>query len=306
MKQINNCLKEKVSHKKLGIALGSGGAKGISHIGVLEVLEKNKIPINEISGSSIGAMIGAAYAARVQVEKMKEIAFGIDIKRLWKFFDFTNPINGGLIKGDVVEEFLNAILPVKRFEELEIPFKCVATDLKTGEPVIFDTGDLVPAIRASISLPGLFIPYKYQERLLIDGGIVDPVPVDLLTHSDDKVAVVLNEYRTLRKWSAQKINVEEKINNYLNEKFHPIIKHFPDNRKIKKLNFIKNISTSIDSMTRKLVEFNLNDFAPDLVIKPEVKDISTLAFHESHKSYLAGVYAAENSLQIRSSEYENK
>jgi NTE family protein len=293
-------MKKQVGHKKLGIALGSGGAKGIAHIGVLEVLEKNNMAINEISGSSIGAMIGAAYAAGVSIREMKKISFSINLKRIWKFFDFTNPMTGGLIKGDVVEEFLNTILPVKRFEELRIPFKCVATDLKTGEPVIFDSGDLVPAIRASISLPGFFKPYKYQERLLIDGGIVNPVPVSILTHSDYKSAVVLNEYMGLKKWSAQKINVEEKIKNYLNEKFHPIIKHFPDNRKIKKLNFIKSISTSVDSMTRKIVEFNLNDFAPDLVIKPEVKDIATLAFHESNKSYLAGVHAAEKTLQVLS------
>jgi len=128
----------------------------------------------------------------------------------------------------------------------------------------------------------------------------------LLTHSDYKCAVILNEYLVLKKWSAQKINVEERIKVYLNEKFHPIIKHFSDNRKIIKLKFLKNLSTSIDSMTRKIVEFNLNDFTPNLVIRPDIEDITTLAFHESHKSYLAGVYAAESSLQIMSSEYENK
>ena len=291
-------IKEQDSHKKLGIALGSGGAKGIAHIGVLEVFEKNGIIISEISGSSIGAIIGAAYAAGVTIEEMKEIAFSIDLKKLWSFSDFTNPMNGGLIKGDVVEDFLNTLLPVKRFEELSIPFKCVATDMNTGEQVIFDSGDLVPAIRASISLPGFFKPHKYQERFLIDGGIVNPVPVNLLTHSDYKVAVVLNEYQKLRKLSAQKINSEKKIKNYLNEKFHPIIKHFPDNRKIKKLNFIKNVSTSIDSMTRKILEFNLNDYTPNLVIMPYVEDIATLAFYESHKSYLAGVNVAEISFLV--------
>jgi len=298
MRQINNYLKEKIGHKKFGIALGSGGAKGIAHIGILEVFERNSIAINEISGSSIGAMIGAAYAAGLTIEEMKEIAFSIDLKKLWTFFDFTNPMTGGLIKGDVVEEFLDTILPVKRFEELQIPFKCVATDLKTGEPVIFDTGELVPAVRASISLPGFFLPYKYQERLLIDGGIVNPVPVNLLTHSDYTCAVILNDYLGLKKWSAQKINIEEKIKAYLNEKFHPIIRHFPGNRKIIKLKFIKKLSISIDSMTRKIVEFNVNDFNPDLVIKPEVKDIATMAFYESNKSYLAGTQAAEKTLQV--------
>ncbi|MCD6116979.1 patatin-like phospholipase family protein [bacterium] len=291
-------IEQKVSHKKLGIALGSGGAKGIAHIGVLEVLEEKNIAINEISGSSIGAMIGAAYASGVTIEEMKEIAFSIDLKKLWTFFDFTNPMTGGLIKGDVVEEFLDTILPVKRFEELQIPFKCVATDLKTGEPVIFDTGDLVPAVRASISLPGFFKPYKYQERLLMDGGIVNPVPVSLLVNSEHRCAVVLNEYLGLKKWSAQKINIEIKIRNYLNKNFYPIIKHFPDNRKIRRLNFIKNISTSIDNMSRRILEFNLDDFTPDLVIKPEVKDIATMAFYESNKSYLAGIQAAEKTLQV--------
>ena len=149
--------------KKAGICLGSGGAKGISHIGVLETMEEYDISITEISGCSIGAIIGALYAAGVSIEKMKEISFEVNLKKLWNLFDFTNPISGGFVKGDIVEDFLNEILPVRRFEELSIPFKCVATDIVSGKPAVFDSGDLIPAVRASISIPGLFVPYKYKD-----------------------------------------------------------------------------------------------------------------------------------------------
>lgn len=284
--------------KKVGIALGSGGAKGISHIGILEVLEKNNIKISEISGCSIGAIVGGVYAAGVSIERMKEIAFSIDLKKTLNLFDFTNPSTGGIVKGKIVEEFLENILPVKRFESLKIPFRCIATDIKSGKEVIFDKGDLIPAIRASISIPGFFMPYEYQGKLLVDGGVVNPVPVNLLDKSDYKIAIVVQEYKKIKKWSKRKMEIETKIKKFLNERFSPIIKYLPDYKKgNKKSGMINILSSTIDIMTNEILEVNLNNYNVNLIIKPAVDNIAALGFYDGYKSYLKGIKAAEDIMQ---------
>ena len=301
--ELENILMRYFKKKKVGLALGSGGAKGIAHIGVLEVLEEYDITISEISGCSIGAIIGALYAAGVSIEKMKEISFKIDLKKLWNFFDFTNPISGGLVRGNAVEDFLSDILPVQRFEELRIPFKCIATDIKSGEPVIFDSGDLIPAIRASISIPGLFIPYKYEDRLLVDGAVINPVPTHLLSSSKFKIAVIVYEYQTMKKLSKRKITLDNLIKKHLSNRFDPIIDRIIKNKKPKKeMNFLNILSSSIDNISKNVIESDMKGNDADLIIKPDVKDIATLAFHESFKSYIAGVDAAE--LKIQSLKYD--
>ena len=293
-----------MENRRVGIALGSGGAKGISHIGVLEVLEKNKIKIDEISGCSIGAIVGGIYAAGVSIEKMKEIAFSIDIKKMWKLFDFTKPTSGGIVKGNLVEQFLDEILPVKKFEDLKIPFRCVATDIKEGKEVIFEKGDLIPAIRASISIPGLFVPYEYQGRLLVDGGVVNPVPVSLLKETNYNIAVVVEEFKIIKKLSIKKAAISDKIKKIKNEKFQSIIKYLPTKTKNvnekKRYGIIKILSSTVNTLQEELLEVNSNRYKVDAILRPDVGDIATLGFYEGYKSYRKGVEAAEKFLSERS------
>lgn len=280
--------------KKIGIALGSGGAKGISHIGVLEILEKNKVIINEISGCSIGAIIGALYASGVEIEEIKKIALSINFMKSLELFDFTNPKEGGLVKGHVVENFLNSILPVKHFQDLKIPFKCVATDMETKKEIVFSKGDLIPAIRSSISIPGFFVPYNYKNRTCIDGGVVNPVPVNLLTKSDYRIAVIVEEYDIWKKIDAHIRKIENKISSILKDELFSKIKLFTDlktKRQHKKMGTIDVLSSTFDIMTRELAHFNIDKFNIDMVIRPKVKNIPTLAFYEGKKSYKEGVKA---------------
>jgi NTE family protein len=165
---------------KLGIALGSGGARGLAHIAYLEALDRLRVRPVCISGSSMGALVGALYAGGMNADAMRKLALGVSLIDIPRLVDFAGPRDAGIIKGRKIEEWLGRTLPVKRFEDLEIPLKIVATDFWRGEQVVFDTGDLVPAIRASISIPGVFEPYELGGRLLVDGGVVNPVPVDLL------------------------------------------------------------------------------------------------------------------------------
>jgi NTE family protein len=169
----------------IGIALGSGGTKGFAHIEYLKVIDEFGIKIGAISGASMGALIGAFYAGGMKAAEMEKIFADLTLFDKAKMADVLSIDKAGLVKGRKIEQFLEEKLPVKRFEELSIPLRIVATDYWSKEQVIFDKGDIVPAIRASISVPGLFRPYEYENRLLIDGGVVNPVPFDLLTDDCD-------------------------------------------------------------------------------------------------------------------------
>ncbi len=168
-----------MEHKKIGIALAGGGARGLSHIGVLKVLEQEGIQIKAISGTSIGALIGAIYSIGTPLKELEEYVRLLDWKSYLLFADlsFTGK---GMINGRKVEELLNRFLKDKRFSECKIDFNCVSLDLISRKKVIMDTGGLKEAVRASISIPGFFDPVFMEEKLLVDGGIVEPLPAKSL------------------------------------------------------------------------------------------------------------------------------
>ena len=164
-------------HEKTGLALSSGAARGIAHIGVLSVLEREKIPVDAIAGTSIGAIIGGLYACGINSQDIAEAIKSINRRRMYSFFDFSLS-NQGFIRGTKVREWLTSIVGNLKFEDLKIPFCCVAADVITGEKIVIKEGLVVDGIRASISIPVLYTPFHWQGRYLIDGGMVDPVPVD--------------------------------------------------------------------------------------------------------------------------------
>ena len=161
---------------KIGLALSSGSVRGLSHIGVLKVLEKNKIRIDYIAGSSVGAVIAALYASGISAKELEEISLKTDLKDL---ADFTIPYEG-LIKGDEIENLIKRLTKDKSFSDLKIPLSIVATDIKSGKKLIINKGSLAKAVRASISIPAIFKPYIINKRVILDGGITDPLPVDVV------------------------------------------------------------------------------------------------------------------------------
>jgi NTE family protein len=160
---------------KIGLALGSGGARGFAHLGVIKVLKDEGIPIHLIAGSSLGALVGSFYATGIEINRLYKLSTAF--KRKY-FLDFTVP-KMGLITGKRVKEFIKIFTHGKNIEELSIPLGVVATDLLTGERVVFKSGPISDAVRASISIPGIFVPVKYRGRLLVDGGVSDRVPVSV-------------------------------------------------------------------------------------------------------------------------------
>jgi NTE family protein len=161
---------------KIGLALGGGFARGIAHIGVLKVLEQERIPIHCLAGTSVGALIGAAYACGTPLAELERLAGAT------RFKDFGQWTLSwlGLATNFRLESFLARFCAVQKFEELKIPLAIAATDLRTGEPVYFTSGELGPALRASCAYPGLFLPVEHEGRLLVDGFVTAPVPVDAL------------------------------------------------------------------------------------------------------------------------------
>jgi NTE family protein len=175
---------------KIGLALGSGGARGLAHIAFLEVLDQLLIKTSAIAGSSIGALVGALYAGGMGGRQLRDLATGITLRDLPRFLDAPSLKDLQGIKGRKIEEWLREILPVKRFEDLPIPLRVVATDFWKGEQFVFSSGDIAQAVRASISIPGVFHPYELGGRVLVDGGVVNPVPFELLDGLADFVVAV--------------------------------------------------------------------------------------------------------------------
>ena len=164
-----------VEPPRVGLALGGGGARGFAEIGVLRVLEQERVPIDVVVGTSVGSLIGALYADSGKVIDLEFIALGIeeeDIfdRSLLSFF------SGGLVKGERLEHFLEANLRHRTIEEMAVRFAAVAVDLKSGQAVVFDHGPVAPAVHASCAIPGVFVPVEIDGVTYVDGGVADPVP----------------------------------------------------------------------------------------------------------------------------------
>ncbi|MBI3657788.1 MAG: patatin-like phospholipase family protein [Acidobacteria bacterium] len=159
-------------YPKVGLALSGGAARGLAHIGVLKVLDEYKIPIHYIAATSVGSIIGAAYAARVPITNMIKIA---ETMR-WRDLGSVSFRLMGLSDSSRMEKFLRGILPVATFEELEIPLQVTATNLTTGELIVFKQGDLFRAIRSSCALPWVYAPVDVDGVLVADGGLTMSIP----------------------------------------------------------------------------------------------------------------------------------
>jgi NTE family protein len=159
---------------KIAIVLGAGASKGFAHIGVLKILESNKIPLHMIIGTSAGSFVGALYAYGYNAFELQKLSFAIEKDDI---VDLTIPDNG-FVKGEKLEAYINRTLRNAPMEKLRIPFYAVATDIQSGSEVVFGNGNTGTAVRASCSIPGIFRPVNISGRMYVDGGVVSPVAVD--------------------------------------------------------------------------------------------------------------------------------
>ncbi|MCJ7425828.1 MAG: patatin-like phospholipase family protein [Dehalococcoidales bacterium] len=178
--------------KKVGLALGGGAARGLAHIGVLEVLQREGIPIDMIAGTSIGGLVGAFCARGQDFGLLKDMAVKINLVKMLSLADLALP-KSGLFGGKAVISMLEKMMGNDvKFEELPIPLALVATDIITGEEVVIDRGSVLEGVRATISIPGIFTVAKRQGRYLVDGGLVNPVPVSVLKDMGADFIIAVN------------------------------------------------------------------------------------------------------------------
>ncbi len=185
--------------RKIGVALGGGGARGLAHIGVLKYLIEHKYEIAWITGTSMGAIIGGLFAAGVDIGEIEKLAIEMDRETVTKLFFPTFP-RTGFIDGNRIVHFLESIMGRPHFEDLDIPFGCVSTDIKLTDEVNHTKGDVVEALRASMSIPVVFTPIYHQEKILVDGGLTNPVPVQLCRELGATEVIAVNVLHASEKY----------------------------------------------------------------------------------------------------------
>ncbi len=173
---------------KIGVALGSGGARGLAHIGVIKVLKENNIPIDFIAGSSMGSVIAALYANNNDINMIEKLA--VNLKRKY-WTDLTVP-KMGFIQGDKVRNLIKLLTHGKNIEDLNIPLGIVAVDIEKGEKVVFTKGPISSAVRASISIPIVFVPESINGRLLVDGGVLERVPIPTVREMGPDIIIAVD------------------------------------------------------------------------------------------------------------------
>lgn len=203
-----------IFRRKIGLALGAGSAKGLAHIGVIKELEKNNIAIDYIAGTSIGSVIGGLYALTKDIKIVEELAYSKGYKDMFDAF-FDPSLKSSIFKGDKVMDFLSDYIDENTLiQDTKIPFAAVATNIKNAQPVILKEGSLKTAIRASISIPLLLKPVKYNDMILIDGGNTNPVPVDVVREMGAQRVIAVNLYSSKfpRDFDLEKLSFMDIIN----------------------------------------------------------------------------------------------
>ena len=179
---------QKRAGPRLGLALGGGAARCLAHIGVLQVLQENQVPVHLIAGTSGGALVGALYAAGLDLKWIEELAVRIN----WRHLVRLNLRRDGLLDTEGLERFVATLIKDQTFDQLRVPLTCVAVDLTSGEEVILGDGRVAPAVRASASIPAIFLPVRYHDRVLVDGGVRNNVPANVARSMGADVVVAVD------------------------------------------------------------------------------------------------------------------
>ncbi|RLC02109.1 MAG: hypothetical protein DRH90_14680 [Deltaproteobacteria bacterium] len=303
------------SKKSVGLVLGCGSSRGWAHIGAIEALEEAKIPIDFIVGCSVGSYIGAIYAAG-SIKSLKKFVLKMDGKKVFSYFDFVLPRSGLLDGTKRLRELYAIHTEAQNFSELNIPVMMVATDLERGQKVVLKSGKILDALRASMSMPGLFAPARVNDRWLVDGGLVDPVPVSVARAmgADLVIAVDLSSGDiSKKKQKKQGIRSEEalvKKEENRNELIKKLSKYYENaeisfKSKIKDLftkeesmpDIIETVTTSINIMQDRITRVNLAVTPPDVLIQPYLGELKMLDFDQVEHTIEEGYIRAKEKIE---------
>jgi NTE family protein len=181
-----------VPEPRIGLVLGGGAARGFAHVGVIRVLEQERIPVDVVVGTSVGSLIGALYAAERNSFELEWTAFQLKQEDVFDFRVMNAVLGMGLAKGEQLESFVKGKVKAQTIEALKIPFAAVATDLNWGQRVVLERGSIARAVHASSAIPGVFEPVQHEGKLLVDGGVVDNLPVDVARAKGADVVVAVD------------------------------------------------------------------------------------------------------------------
>ncbi len=301
--------------KTVGLVLGCGSSRGWAHIGAIEALEDANIPIDLIVGCSIGSYIGAIYASE-SIKSLKDFVLKMDGKKVFSYFDIVLPRSGLLDGTKKLRELFSIHTDVQNFSELKIPVMMVATDLETGQKVVLKSGKLLNALRASMSIPGLFAPARIKNRWLVDGGLVDPVPVsvaravgaDIVIAVDLSSGIISKQKQKKQKFQSKKTPVEQEEKK--NELIEKLSKYYENagssfKNKINDLfkkeastpDIIETVTTSFNIMQDRITRINLAVTPPDVLIQPHLGELKMLDFDQVEHTIEEGYIRAKEKIE---------
>jgi NTE family protein len=247
---------------KIALVLGGGAARGFAHVGVIRALEQEKIPIDMIVGTSVGSLIGAIYANDTNSFELEWTAFTLEKDDLFDYAIFSAFTGMGVVRGDKLENFVKTKIHSVNIEDLKLPFTAVAADLNRGTHVVLDRGSVAKAVHASSAIPGVFCPVDYQGRVLVDGGIVDNIPISVARDKGADIVIA--------------VDISENVTNF------------------NITNLVDVVLQSANIMFNENVKYRKKD--ADVLITPAVGDVGMLDFTQKKRCMLAGIAAAQKAM----------
>jgi NTE family protein len=289
-------------NKTVSLVLSSGGARGLAHVGVIEELERRGYTITEIAGCSAGALVGGMYAAG-KLPEFKDWICNLDRVDVFSLMDFTFS-SRGFIKGEKVYQALKKVVPDQAIEDLPLRFSCNAVDVNSGKEHVFAQGSLYKAIRASGSIPSVFLPAQIDKRNLIDGGVLNPVPISLLSDPHNTLVVVVNANSLAEhflpaphKKSSQKQSMN--LPGWLMEYQNKMRTYFPEEEKKvqqKRYSAMELVTRSFDLLQDRYCQLLLENYPVEVEIKVASSQAGTLEFHRAAELIEVGRIKASEAL----------
>ena len=274
-------------NKTVSLVLSSGGARGLAHVGVIEELERRGYAIGEIAGCSAGALVGGMYAAG-KLPEFKDWICNLDRVDVFSLMDFTFS-SRGFIKGEKVYQALKKVVPDQNIENLPIRFSCNAVDVNSGKEHVFTQGSLYKAIRASGSIPSVFLPAQIDKRNFIDGGVLNPVPISLISDPHKTLIVVVNTNSLAEHFlpPAHKKSIQKKsmtMPGWLMDYENKMKQYFPEEiKKVQQRRYsaMELVTRSFDLLQDRYCQLLLENYQVEVEIKVASIQAGTLEFHRA-------------------------
>ena len=285
--------------EKVSLVLSGGGARGIAHIGVIEELENQGFEIISISGTSMGALVGAVYSIG-KMEEFKNWTYTMDKLDVFKFIDFTFS-SQGLVKGDKVFKKMKEFIPDINIEDLKIHYSATATDITNKKEVVFTKGSIYEAVRASIAIPTVFTPVKIENSILVDGGVINNVPINHVKRTKGDILIVVHVNADVPVYMPS-ISIDEE--NKKQSKYRTKIEMFQNelnktNPKTKneKLGYFKLINKTVGLLTCQISKMTIEKYPPDILINVSRESCDIFDFYKAEELVEIGRHAAIESLK---------